>query len=109
MCISAAIIASGLIGGAVTKHQGDKQRELMEKQAEESRRLQRQQQAAFDLKQQKAEAAPTLLRNATQKTRPKGMQGLKVKKASSYGSMGVGSMGVGGTGVGGTGLNIPKG
>lgn len=104
MCVSAAIIASGLIGGAMTKYQGDKQREQMEKQAEEARRRQQEQQAAFDLKQQKAEAAPTLLRNATQKTRPKGMQGLKVKKASSYGSMGVG-----GTGVGGTGLNIPKG
>ena len=104
MCVSAAIIASGLIGGAMTKHMGDKQREAMEKQAEEARRLQREQQAAFDLKQKKAEAVPILQRNATQKTRAKGVQGLKVKKTGGYSSMGVG-----GTGVGGTGLNIPKG
>lgn len=106
MCdpVSAAIVASGLIGGAVTKHQGDKQRKLMEEQAAEAERRRQEQQAKFDLDKKKAEAVPTLLRNQAQKTRGKGLQGLKVSKKSSPGYTSVGTGGSSGTGI-----NIPKG
>lgn len=106
MCdpISAAIIGSAVIGGGVSKYQGDKQREEMEKQAKEAERLRQKQQAEFDLAKKKAEAVPTLLRNQAQKTRSKGLQGLKVSKKSSSGYNAVGTGGGSATGI-----NIPKG
>lgn len=104
MCVTAAIIGSALIGGAATKYQTDKQMAEMEKQQKEAERLRKEQQAKFDLDKRKAEAVPTLLRNQAQKTKAKGLQGLKVSKSSSpsYSSVGTG-------GSSGTGINIPKG
>ena len=103
MCIT-AVLGSMLIGGAVAKNQADKQKEAMEKQAAEAARLRREQEAQFKLDKRKAEAVPTLMRNQAQKTKGKGLQGLKVSKKarSSYSSVGTG-------GTGGTGLNIPQG
>ena len=106
MCATAAaIIGSAIIGGAVTKHQGDKQRALMEDQAAEAEKLRKEQEAKFELDKKKAEAVPILQRNAAQKTRGKGLQGMKISKTegSGYSSVGMGSSGSG------TGLNIPKG
>ena len=104
MCVTAAIIGSALIGGAATKYQSDKQMAEMEKQQKEAERLRKEQQAKFDLDKKKAEAVPTLLRNQAQKTKGKGLQGLKVSKSSSPGYSSVGTGGSSGTGI-----NIPKG
>ena len=104
MCVTAAIIGSALIGGAATKYQSDKQQALMEKQQKEAERLRKEQEAKFELDKKKAEAVPTLLRNQAQKTRGKGLQGLKVSKKSSPGYTSVGTGGSSGTGI-----NIPKG
>lgn len=103
MCIT-AVLGSMLIGGAVAKDQADKQRAAMEKQAAEAERLRKQQEAQFRRDKRKAEAVPTLMRNQAQKTKGKGLQGLKVskKEKSSYSSVGTG-------GTGGTGINIPQG
>ena len=105
MCVTAAILGSALIGGATAKYQSDKQEALMNKQADEARKLRERQEAKFKLEKEKADAVPTLLRNAAQKSRSQGISALKVGKKS--GSDGYSSMGIGG--ASGTGLNIPKG
>lgn len=104
MCVSAAILASSLIGAGVAKYQGDKQQEQMEKQAREAEARRRREKAEFDAKQKAASATPTLVRNATQSALAGGTNSLSVKKKSSsgYNSLGTGS-------AQSTGLNIPKG
>ena len=104
MCLS-AVIAATLGSAAITKYQSDRQEALMNKQADEARKLRERQEAKFKLEKEKADAVPTLLRTAAQKSRSQGMSALKVGKKS--GSGGYSSMGMGG--ASGTGLNIPKG
>ena len=107
MCnpVAYAILASSAVGAGVSKHQGDKQREQMEKQAAEAKAERERQKAQFELDKQKAEAVPTLLRNQAQKTKAKGIQGMKIPQG--VGGSGYSSIGTGG--VQPTGLNIPKG
>ena len=107
MCnpVAYAMLASSAVGAGVSKYQTDKQTEQMEKQAAEAKRLREEQEAKFKLEKEKADAVPTLLRTAAQKSRSQGMSALKVGKKS--GSGGYSSMGMGG--ASGTGLNIPKG
>lgn len=106
MCdpISVAIVGSTIIGASAAQKEGEKQRKAMERQAKEAERLQKEQQAKFDLEKRKAEAVPTLLRNEAQRTRSPGIKGLKVSKGSDSGYS---SMGTGGATA--TGINIPKG
>ena len=105
MCITGAIIGSALIGAGTAKYQGDKQRELAEKQAEEAKRRRLAEKAQFDREQKAAQATPTLLRNAAQQNASKGMGALSVKKTDKKNSLA--SLGTGGAPA--TGLNIPKG
>jgi hypothetical protein len=108
MCdpVSLAILATGVISGAVTKHQGDKSREQARDQAEEAKRRRLAEKARFDKEQKAGAATPTLLKNAAQSAGSVGMQGLTVGKGKTKGSTGLNTLGTGGTPS--TGLNIPK-
>ena len=106
MCgIAGAIISSALIGAGVSKYQGDKQRELAEKQAKEAKQRRLAERAQFEREQKAAQATPTLLRNDAQKTPSGGFGALISKKLAKMDNQT--SLGTGGTNA--TGLNIPKG
>lgn len=105
MCDPVSVLLASAGGAAISKYQSDKQEALMREQAEDARKLRERQEAQFKLEQRKAEAVPLLKRNASQKSRSKGIAGLKVPKVASAGG-GYNSVGMGGSS--GTGVNIPK-